>query len=735
MKWLTTFLTRHPAPILTTGAVLLISAGVYGLGLFGNLGDGGDNFFASNTPSEQVNQKLNEVFGESDSEGSVVLFEMKQRSIDSDIREAPYRADINRLLDQLDTTSVASFYTTGSDQFLSRDKLDTYAVVTLGGTADEQYSALEKFASKAKSSLLDVSIGGSLVGARQTQAQVAEDLKLAEIVSLPILALLLFWFFRGPIAAGIPLLMSLLTIAGALALSRIVSVFFPIDSYTLNVITILSVGLSVDYCLLIVNRFRDEIHHKGRSAADAARVTTQTAGRTVLFSGVTVIVCLLSLLLFPVNFMHSISIGGAAAVLVAVIISIFLLSPALQLLGKNIDKWSFKHKTTGGKGWRKLATVVTRRPYAALAVGVVLIGLLVWPVGSFQTKSFDWHVLPSNQSAFHVGRVISERFDVATPSLTVLAEFPHEPSSVELCELAAAVSAVSGVQSVQTAYASLSSSMACDQVPMAIEGLRLQSPEQAALVEQSASTFVSGNFARIEVVPSYESSDSRIRGVMDGLESASYAPNVTVAVTGHAARAQDTLDVYRHWLPYVVGVILLAMVTVLSILLGSVILPLQAIVINSLALFISLGVLVMIFQFGWGAEILNMNTTGGFELSIPILIFVIAFGLSMDYAVFLYSRMHELYDTTHDANKAIVEGVVKTGPIITAAALLLFTVVAAFATSRIALIQQIGVGLAVAVLVDAFFVRIILVPAIMKLFGKASWWAPAWLKKLTITHE
>lgn len=733
MKWLHTLLTRFPKTILITGVAVLLGAGIYGFGLFGSLGDGGDNFFASNTPAEQVNQKVNDIFGSGENSTAVILFEAKDRS--ANVRDASYALEITTLLKRLDATSTTSYFTTGSDQFISRDGNDTYAVVTLEGTADEQYTALTQFVSEATSDTFDISLGGTLVGQRQTREQVAEDLALAEIVSLPILAVLLFWFFRGPIAAAIPLVMSALTIAGALALSRIISVFFPIDSYTLNVITILSVGLSVDYSLLAVNRFRDEIHHKGRTPAEAARIMTRTAGRTVFFSGMTVIVCLLSLLLFPVDFMHSISIGGAAAVVVAVIISTFLLAPALQLLGKNIDKWSIKHRTTGGEGWKHLATFVTKRPYIALAAGVVIIAALVWPVTHFQTKAFDWHVLPSNQSAHHVGQVMSERFDIAVPSLTVLATFPSEPTVAELCQLAETVSKVENIESVQAAYAPTEGMSDCKTMPYTIQGLQLQAPEKAAVLEKTAATYVSGNFARVEVVPVYDASDSRIRGVMNDLQDAAYGTDITVSVTGQAARAQDTLDVYRQWMPYVIGVIALAMIILLSLLLGSVILPLQAIVINSLALFISLGVLIMIFQFGWGAEQLNMNATGGFELSIPILIFVIAFGLSMDYAVFLYSRMHEIYDTSGDVNKSIIDGVVKTGPIITAAALLLFTVVAAFATSRIALIQQIGVGLAVAVLVDAFFVRIIFVPAVMKLFGRTSWWGPKWLKKITIKHE
>jgi len=206
-------------------------------------------------------------------------------------------------------------------------------------------------------------------------------------------------------------------------------------------------------------------------------------------------------------------------------------------------------------------------------------------------------------------------------------------------------------------------------------------------------------------------------------------------VTGIAALSSDTQKVYgENWL-YVVIIIVLAMVILLGVLLSSLVIPLQAIIINSLALLISLGVIIMLFQFGWLKDLFHHVPIGGLEPSIPILISVIAFGLSMDYAVFLYSRMHEVYEETKDPEAAIFKGVVKTGPIITAAAMVLFVVVAAFATSRISIMQQIGIGLSVAVLVDAFFVRTIFVPAVMKLFGHASWYAPKWLKKISVRHD
>jgi len=720
-------LLKHAKLIITIGLVVLLGAGAYGVGLFATLGNGSDNFLATGTPSAKANETLKSVFGAADNESSIILFEAKSDS--TNVRDTQSSQEVHRILSTLKTKTVASYYTTGLDQFVSRDNRITYAAVTMDGTDEAQYQKLMDFSGSVKSDIFKVTVGGMLVGQQQTQTQSKDDLAKAELISLPILAILLLWFFRSPIAAAVPLVMSILTIIGALGLARVLSMFLAVDTYSLNVISILGVGLSIDYSLLAVNRFREELE-AGESPRKAAHKTMQTAGRTILFSGMTVIICLLSLLFFPVGFMHSVSIGGATAVAMAVLISTVLLPPALSLIGKRINKWSLPQRTSV-KGWTRLAHAGTKYPAVAITLGIIIVGALVWPVHAFETKTFDWHILPSNQSAYYVGKMMGDRFDQKDATLTVLAKFSETPTPAQLCSLAHTVVSVDGVENIQAAYMPTGEVADCSKVSYVPTTM----PAQAARMNEAANRFVKDTYARVDIVPKYQASDTQIRGLMQRLESADYGDGTKVVIAGTAAQARDTLDTYIHWMPYAAGAIAIAMLVTLSLLLGSVILPIQAIIINSMALFISLGVLVMVFQFGWGAELIGMTPSGGFELSIPILIFVIAFGLSMDYAVFLYSRMHEVYDQTGDPQKAIVSGVVKTGPIITAAALLLFVVVAAFATSRISLIQQIGVGLAVAVLVDAFFVRIFFVPAVMKLFGKASWWGPKWLKKITIKHE
>lgn len=733
MTSITHFLTKYAKTTVILGVILLLGAGVYGSGLFQTL-KSGDNFYASDSKSQVAQNKFVELYGKSDTDAVIVLLE-KKAGVTVDIKSAAAAEAASSILTKLDISRTQSYYSTHQDTFISTDGSTTFAVVNLGGTDENaKYTQVKEFVANAKSDVFNISVGGALVGRNQTQDQVKVDLTKAELISLPILAILLFLFFKSPVAAALPLSMSILTIAGGLAVARLVDMLVVVDTYSLNVITILGVGLSIDYCLLAVNRFREELA-RGETVEMAVARTAKTAGRTILFSGLTVAICLLALLLFPVGFMHSVAIGGAAAVGVAVIISTLLLPSALRLVGKNINKWHIgKQKPAAHNGWGRAATFITRHPIFSIVAGLAVIALFVWPVFSFKTEVFDWHVLPNNQSAYHVGQVLEDKFTTNTPSITILANFGHTPTATEICTATNEVKAVADVKAVDTAYTQLGTLTSCNAVSMALVATGRQSPQTLQYIEGYAAKYIKDNYVRLDVTSKYNASDNRTFTLAETLRSKQLT-GATTEITGTSMLSKDTLNAYTKWLPIVGAIIALAMVIVLSLLLGSFVLPFQAIVINSLSLLIALGVLVVVFQFGWGASLLHTVITGGFEPSIPILAVVMAFGLSMDYAVFLYSRIHEVYDLKDDVTQSIVEGVSKTGPIISAAAVLMFVVVSAFGLSHVVLIQQIGIGLGVAVLVDAFFVRIFFVPAVMKLFGHASWAAPKWLKKITIKHE
>ncbi len=726
MQWIRSLPVHFPKTTLISGVILLIVAGIYGVGIFPKLTSDDNSFNATHTQSTEVADALKKDFGGS-SGNSIVLFERK--SSNDTVDSPAYKAEVLRLVDTLDPKTSTTYYDSGYKSVVSKDGHDTYAIVTLDGDNTEQAKKLLEFAANTKSDMFTIHVGGTVVGQYESIQQTRHDLELAEMISLPIVALLLLFFFRSVVASLIPLVMAGLTICGALAVAHLIQMVTVIDTYTINVITILGLGLSVDYSLLAVNRFREELA-LGLHRKEAAIVTAHTAGRTVVFSALTVIVCLLSLLVFPVGFMHSIAIGGAATVLVAMIVSSVLIPALFSLLGHHIDRLHLPVPSSKNPGgiWRHVAAFGVKWPLVTLIAGVLLITAFAIPLARVEPASFTYKMLPNNSQAFYVGKAMDEKFGAKTPSITLLATYDHTPSISEMCHTAQSLQGVKNVDSVMAPYAP-SRQLSCEQMSQ----LERYSMLPAALTDISQK-LIHGNAIRIDITPTDDvTAPSTVQLIKD--LRARHDDNVTYAVGGTAALSQDALDSYARYAPYALLIIVLTMLIVLTFSLGSVVIPWQAIVINSLGLIIAAGSLVLLYQFGWFQQLFSQTVTGGLNPSMPILVCTIAFGLSMDYAVFLYSRMHEIYDKTGDSNHAILEGVQKTGPIITAAALVFFAVVAAFAMSMISMMQQIGLGLAVAVLVDAFVIRILFVPAVMRLFGKASWYAPKWVKRFVIKHD
>lgn len=726
MKWLRSLPVQYPNTTLVVGIILLLLAGIYGFGIFPKLTSDDNSFYATGAESTAVDEQIKRDFNTS-AESSVILFTRKSGA--ALVTDDVYRTEVQRLLDILKPKTLSSYYTTGSTNFISRDKTATYVAVTLDGSSAEQAKKLIDFMDSTKSDLLTINVGGVTVGQQQALAQTRHDLELAELISLPIVALLLLLFFRSVVATLLPLAMAGLTICGALGLAHFIQQFTTIDTYTINIITILGLGLSVDYSLLAVNRFREELA-LGLHRKEAAAVTSRTAGRTIVFSAFTVIICILSLVVFPVGFMHSIAIGGAAAVLVAMLVSSILIPALFSLLGHHIDRFKLPLPTSNNTGsiWRHIAAFGIKRPVITLLVGLAVVGVFAWPLLHVKSAEFDYKSLPNNSSAYTVGKIIAEDFDAKTPSVTVLATYDHAPTVANMCHTAERIASLEHVDTIMAPYMP-ASGVSCAQLVAAYTYGAI-SDELTAV----SASMIRGNTTQINVTPTGAASDQSTINLIRTLRS-QHNEGITYKVGGTAALSYDSLRTYSHYAPYAVIAIVVTMLVVLTFSLGSIVIPLQSIIINSLGLLIAVGSLVMLYQFGWFESIVHQTVVGGLNPSMPILVCVVAFGLSMDYAVFLYSRMHEIYEKTHDPTRAILEGVQKTGPIITAAALVFFAVVAAFAISKISMMQQIGFGLAIAVIVDAFVVRVLFVPAVMKLFGRRSWYAPRWIKRLVIKHE
>jgi uncharacterized membrane protein YdfJ with MMPL/SSD domain len=738
LKILTHLAQRQAWLVVILAAILTVGAGAYGTGVFSHL-NSDEGFESKNTESSAVVEALGNNFPKSQA-SSIILFSSKDgRQVDN----PQDGAEVQRLLAPLkpDTTLLADYYSTGQPTFLSQDERQTYAAVTVKGTTDAQYRRLERFINEAHSNRFDIKIGGALVAQRQSSAQVKKDLETAELITLPLLAILLVLVFRGLVAAAMPLMLGVVSIVGGLSVVRLLTSFTSIDQYAINVITVLGLGLSVDYSLLMVSRFREELRRQP-DVPTAVRHTVMTSGRTIFFSGLTVIISLLALSIFPIEFLRSISLGGVAALIVAIVAALTVLPAALRLLGNRINALSLARKPAGADGptfWGRVNVVTSRFPLLTIAVAVVMILVAAIPFWQVHYLAFDYRALPAGSSARIVSEALENNFGTKAANVTVL----YRPDDTRISPAAAARAKATAAAVVARAHAA-GASLAAAQAQAAL--LPAPAPEQVADLQErlarvdhvtSVDQPVAAKDGRsFKLVAHYHEDDSGMVG--RDLVAQIRALGDThgqVRVGGGAAEVVDTLATIGHYIPWAAGVIVIAMGLLLGLMLRSILIPLQAIALSGFGLLASFGALVWIFQQGhltggsWLAE------TGGLSPTILLLVFTMAFGLSMDYATFLYSRMREEYDKTGDNRAAIHGGVERTGYIITAAAVLMFVVVVAFASSKIPMLQQVGLGMALAVVVDAFIVRILLVPSVMLLFGRANWWAPKWLARWHIRHE
>jgi RND superfamily putative drug exporter len=559
---------------------------------------------------------------------------------------------------------------------------------------------------------LDVQLGGPAAVDDAIDAQVSEDLARAESLSFPILLALLVIVFGSIVAAGLPLGVGILAVLGAFTVMRMLTWVTDVSVFSINIITLLGLGLAIDYALFVVNRFREEMHaNPGRPTSGAVAATMATAGRTVAFSGITVAVSLAGLLLFPQGFLRSMAYGGIAAVMVAMVTALTVLPAVLAVLGHRVDALAIRRllprrirstRSTalvpGRTGvWERLARSVMRRPiaYSAAALGVLV--LLAAPVLRIEFGGVDTRVLPAGSEPRQVEESLAADFTgAAIYPIQVLVEGAGDAAAAAFAGDVARVDGVVGVSVAATSRGATLLSVVHSGPPV----------DDAAL--------------------------DVVRAIRD--LPAPGDGEAEVLVGGISAQQLDLRTSIAEKLPWMAGVIGLATFVLLFLAFGSVVLPLKAIAMNVVSVAASFGVVVWIFQDGHLADLLGFTSTGAIETTQPILMVAILFGLSMDYEVFLLSRVREEWLRTGDAAGAIAAGVQRTGRIITSAALLLVVVIGAFSTSGITFIKMIGLGMAVAIILDATLVRLILVPAIMRLLGPAAWWAPAPLRRWHERH-
>jgi uncharacterized membrane protein YdfJ with MMPL/SSD domain len=700
--------------IVVTFAGLVAFAGVWGTGVFGALSQGG--FEDPGSESYRAQERIEQTVGR---QGVDVLavYSSPGRTVD----DPAVRAGVERSLGALPpgtTTRVATFWTTGSPAFVSPDRHVTYAAIQLAGAtrADRMTTYQDVTDALHDTGLpgLTVTAGGQSATEASINTQISEDLARAESLSLPILLLLLVVVFGSVVAAGLPLGVGVVAVLGAFTVLRLMSLVTDVSVFAINIVTLLGLGLAIDYALFVVSRFREEIR-RGRPVPDALARTMATAGRTVAFSGVTVAISLAGLALFPQGFLRSMAYGGVAAVVIAMVTALVLLPAVLALLGRRVDAWSLtplfrrlRRRPAGagaaaepGAGWAALARRVMRRPaLSALAVTVVLLALAS-PFLGVRFGGIDSRVLPEGAEPRRAEQLMQDNFPgVLAAPIDVLVETPGAAgaaATTALTQVRDRVAAIPGVTGVQvSAQRGDAGVLSVSYRGGAVDASTLDLVEDIRAVEPPSGT--------------------------------------TTLVGGASADQVDLRASLAERLPWTAAIVLLATTLLLFAAFGSLVLPLKAIVMNVISMTASFGVVVWIFQHGHLEGLLGFTSTGTIETTQPILMLAILFGLSMDYEVFLLSRIRERYDVSRDTTDAVVTGVARTGRIITSAALLLVVVVGAFSTSGVTFIKMIGVGMAVAIVIDATIVRAILVPATLRLLGDATWWAPAPMRRWYERH-
>lgn len=631
--------------------------------------------------------------------GVVVLIDGDVESVAAERRVGDVQA---KLESDRDVASVAGFANTRQLDFVANDGGAQYLAVALKPTDDKEWQAAAERIADGLADEPGVTVGGPALAQAQVNDQVESDLQRAEMLAFPLLFLLSLLFFRSLVAAALPLLVGGLAIVGTFLTLSIASELGSISIFALNLTTGLGLGLAIDYSLFVVSRYREEIAKDGPGLA-AMRRTLATAGRTVLFSSLTVAAALASLLVFPQRFLYSMGLGGAAVALLAAAVSLIVLPAVLALLGNRVNAGAPKFLQRRAEAdarpdsegfWYRLSRFVQRFPGRIAIAATVLMLTLGIPFWSIEFTSVDAQVLPQDKSARQVDDVMRADFP------------PFRDTPIDVLVNGA------GEGQVRAVSEQVARLRGVDRVFSPVE-----LPNGDALIQAIPAT------PHIS-----ETSQATVRQVRD-LEA---PPGTTVQVTGATADFVDFQTSLVDHLPLAVAIVVISTLLVLFLMTGSVVLPVKALAMNVLNLSAVFGILVFVFQDGRLEGLLDYNSQGGLEQTMPVLLFAVAFGLSTDYAVFLLSRIKEARDAGASETVSVATGLERTGRIVTAAALLFAIAIGAFATSEIIFIKQNGIGTALAVLLDATIIRALLVPSLMELLGRWNWWAPRPLRRL---HE
>jgi uncharacterized membrane protein YdfJ with MMPL/SSD domain len=620
-----------------------------------------------------------------------------------DVRSPVVRQRVEQVAGQLraepDVASAVSFYETNDPAMVSHDGRSTYVVAYFKQRSDRQLNDATQRIEDRFAGQRDVRLGGEQIADAQANTQVGHDLAQAELLAFPFIFLLSLLFFRSLVAALLPPLIGGVAIVATFFALRIVAGFADLSVFALNFVTGLGLGLAIDYSLFMVSRYREEAATSG-FGLETLRRTLETAGRTILFSSLTVAAAVASLAIFPQRFLYSMGIAGAVVALVAVTLALVVLPALLTVLGPRVNAlaptWLQRAADRDARpaqsgAWYRLSRFVMRRPGRVAVLSAAFLIALGIPFTGIKFVSVTASVLPHSASARQVDDTLARDFP------------PNRTSPVEVV-----VGAPANSPQVRAVAAQIT------RLPdvSAVAPAQPAGANNALLAVASVQRPLSGATKQL------------VRNIR-----AIHAP-VYIGVAGQTAAFLDLQHSLGAHLPAVLAVIVAATLIVLFLFTGSVVLPLKAVVMNMLSLSAVLGILVLIFQDGRLQGLLSYTSQGALDATQPIFLAAVAFGLATDYGVFLLSRIKEARDRGVSDSDAVAVGLERTGRIVTAAAVLFAVAIGAFATSKLVFIKELGLGAALAVLIDASIIRALLVPSLMELLGSWNWWAPKPLRRL-----
>ncbi len=691
-------LVRRRRAVLGLFIVILIGAGASSSLLFPRLNSGGYN--DPNSQSAKADAYLTSTFHVKDPALALIVQSTSSVSDPSTIADAS--ALEKSLAGEKGVTKTLSYWSAGGATALkSIDGKSGYLFIYTAASDPSTSKNVAKLIQNKYDGIyksLHVYVGGYSLVNYAISTKVSKDLAVAESISIPLTFLLLLFIFGGLIASAMPLVVGLSAILGTFLILYLISLATGVSIFALNLTTGMGLGLGIDYSLLIVNRFREELH-SGKSVEESVARTVATAGRTVFFSGLTVLVTISSLMFFPLMFLKSFGYAGVGVVFMAVFGALIPLPAILAILGTRIDKFVVRKSAITPKEdgrWAQTARFVMKRPVAIVTFVLIILAILATPLKNIVFSETDSRALPANNKA-------------AVATAMSIKEFNGQSANpIEII--------IPGGAAHQDQLAAYSAEVVKVKNVVAV-----------------AAPQIVGNDARISAVFSSGSRTTTAEEMINSIRAIP-APFKTY-VGGIAADFTDTQAGIARTLPWALGWIALSVLILLFMYTGSIVLPIKAVILNILSLSATIGALTWIFVEGHMTWLVGSFTkTGTLDTSMVILISVVTFGLSMDYEVFLLSRIKEEHDAGRSNVEAVATGLQRSARIITAAAVLLAVVFAAFLTSGVSSIKTLGFGVAFAILLDATMVRALLVPALMRLLGEWNWWAPKALKRFTVSH-